>query len=185
MKLVPRQMASAEGKTDDRRPPSARLLAAPNAATLQGKRDRAELCALSVGDIQSRRGVMHLRIYGKGGKLRYVPLHPDTAEVIDDYLEGCWPCQRRPGALFRPVKNNMHSNGRASITADGAYKMLAGYAASLKIHIAGFGPHALRATAATNALEHEVDIAKVQWVCPLIDVRAGKWRCLLLSESCD
>jgi site-specific recombinase XerD len=27
---------------------------------------------------------------------------------------------------------------------------------------AGFGPHALRATAATNALEHNADIAKVQ-----------------------
>ena len=26
----------------------------------------------------------------------------------------------------------------------------------------GFGPHALRATAATNALDHEADIAKVQ-----------------------
>lgn len=40
--------------------------------------------------------------------------------------------------------------------------MLVGYAASLKINVAGFGPHALRATAATNALEHEADIAKVQ-----------------------
>jgi site-specific recombinase XerD len=65
-------------------------------------------------------------------------------------------------ALFRPVKNNTHANGRASITEDGVYKMLAGYAASLKIEVAGFGPHALRATAATNALDHEADIAKVQ-----------------------
>lgn len=40
--------------------------------------------------------------------------------------------------------------------------MLAGYAASLKMDVAGCGPHALRATAATNALDHEVDIAKVQ-----------------------
>jgi integrase/recombinase XerD len=37
-----------------------------------------------------------------------------------------------------------------------------GYAKSLKFDIAGFGPHALRATAATNALDHEADIAKVQ-----------------------
>jgi integrase len=45
---------------------------------------------------------------------------------------------------------------------DGVYKMLAGYAASIQINAEGFGPHALRATAATNALDHEADIAKVQ-----------------------
>jgi site-specific recombinase XerD len=28
--------------------------------------------------------------------------------------------------------------------------------------VSGFGPHSLRATAATNALEHNADIAKVQ-----------------------
>ena len=30
------------------------------------------------------------------------------------------------------------------------------------IEVEGFGPRALRATAATNALEHQADIAKVQ-----------------------
>lgn len=38
--------------------------------------------------------------------------------------------------------------------------MLAGHAANLKIDVASFGPHALWATAATNALDHEEDIAK-------------------------
>ena len=36
------------------------------------------------------------------------------------------------------------------------------YAATAGISVRGFGPHALRATAATNALDHEADIAKVQ-----------------------
>ena len=40
--------------------------------------------------------------------------------------------------------------------------MMIGYAASLKLDVAGFGPHALRATAATNALDHDADIANVQ-----------------------
>lgn len=44
---------------------------------------RAELCALVVGDVHPRRGVTHLRIHGKGGKLRYLPLHPATAEAIN------------------------------------------------------------------------------------------------------
>ena len=47
------------------------------------------------------------------------------------------------------------STALTSITADGLSKMLAGYATSSKIDVTGFGPHALRATAATNALDHE------------------------------
>jgi site-specific recombinase XerD len=167
---------SQEGKTPAIGDHQARsLLDAPDPTTVQGRRDRAilatllyhglrraELCALTVGDLQSRRGVMHLRVHGKGSKVRYLPLHPGTAERIDAYLQAAGHGADKHGALFRPVKNNQHQNGRASITPDGVYKMLAGYAASLKIDIAGFGPHALRATAATNALDHNADIAKVQ-----------------------
>jgi integrase/recombinase XerD len=40
--------------------------------------------------------------------------------------------------------------------------MLAKYAAGASIKIDGFGPYALRATAANNAPEHHADIAKVQ-----------------------
>ncbi|ARV20633.1 Tyrosine recombinase XerD [Curvibacter sp. AEP1-3] len=48
------------------------------------------------------------------------------------------------------------------VTPDGVYKLLREYAALAKIDIEGLGPHSLRATAATNALDHEADIAKVQ-----------------------
>lgn len=170
------KIESSEGKTPAIGDHQARsLLDAPDVSTLQGQRDhailstllyhglrRAELCGLTVGDVQERRGVKHLKVHGKGGKLRYLPLHPGTAESIDVYLQAAGHGTDRPGALFRPVKNNRHDNARASITADGVYKMLAGYAASLRIDVAGFGPHALRATAATNALDHDADIAKVQ-----------------------
>lgn len=43
--------------------------------------------------------------------------------------------------------------------------MLAKYAAASGIEIKGFGPHSPGATAATNALEHHADIAKVhEWL---------------------
>ena len=170
------KVASNEGKTPAIGDHQARsLLNVPDITTIQGLRDRAilstllyhglrraELCALTVGDLQQRRGVAHVRIHGKGNKIRYVPLHPATAEHIDAYLQAAGHGTDRDGALFRPVKNNMHDNGRVSITADGVYKMLLGYAKTVKIDVGGFGPHALRATAATNALDHEADIAKVQ-----------------------
>ncbi|MGV8899214.1 MAG: tyrosine-type recombinase/integrase [Burkholderiaceae bacterium] len=170
------KVESMEGKTPAIGDHQARaLLDAPDAGTLRGQRDRAilstllyhglrraELCALTVGCVQQWRGVAHLRVHGKGGKLRYVPLHPGTAGLIDAYLQAAGHAGDAQGALFRPVRNNVHGNHRASVTADGVYKILAGYAASLKMDVAGFGSHALRATAATNALDHEADIAKVQ-----------------------
>ena len=42
---------------------------------------------------------------------------------------------------------------------DGVYKLVRAYSAQLGFEI---GAHALRATAATNALDHQADIAKVQ-----------------------
>ncbi len=40
-----------------------------------------------------------------------------------------------------------------------------GYAEEVGIDVAGFGPHSLRATSATNALEHGADIAAVsEWL---------------------
>jgi integrase/recombinase XerD len=149
------------------------LLAAPDDVTLLGLRDRAilatllyhglrraELCALRLGDLRERRGVRHLQVHGKGSKIRYVPLHPAAGGAIAASLE---VDGRRGdnGPLFRPVSNNARDTGR-SITPDGVYKVLTKYAAKVGIDVTGFGPHALRATAATNALENGADIAKVQ-----------------------
>ena len=78
-----------------------------------------------------------------------------------EYLEVAGHSNGANGALFRSTSNNARGTA-ASITPDGVYKMLAGYATALQMDVAGFGPHALCATAATNALDHGVDIAKVQ-----------------------
>ncbi|AMM18804.1 integrase (plasmid) [Burkholderia sp. PAMC 28687] len=162
---------SNEGKTPALGDHQARaLLDAPDPETLKGKRDRAllavllyhglrreELCLLKVRDIHDRRGVPHLRIHGKGNKLRYVPLHPGSAERIHAYLEVAGHGAAADAPLFQPLRVT-----GAAITADGVYKCVLVYAAQAKIKVEGFGVHSLRATAATNALEHEADIAKVQ-----------------------
>lgn len=172
------KMASTEGKTPAIGNYQARsLLLVADPSTLKGKRDRAilstlmyhglrraELCALRLVDLQERRGVRHLRVHGKGGKLRYVPLHPAAAGAIAVYLEAAGHGDDKAESLFRPVSNNTRG-AAGSITPDGVYKMLVTYATKLGIDVDGFGPHALRATAITNALEHNADIAKVQeWV---------------------
>jgi integrase len=118
---------------------------------------REELCLMRVKDIHDRRGVPHLRIHGKGNKLRYVPLHPASAERLHAYSEAAGHGTTPNAPLFQP----MRKTGKA-ITADGVYECVLAYAALAKIDVAGFGVHSLRTTAATNALDHEADIAKVQ-----------------------
>ncbi|MDD1016957.1 tyrosine-type recombinase/integrase [Pseudomonas rubra] len=168
------KIESNEGKTPALGDHQAKaLLDAPSADSLKGLRDRAilavllyhglrreEAAQLMVGDIQERRGIKHLQIHGKGGKLRYLPLHPIAAERIYAYLqcsEHHLEDARAP--LFVPLRGRKTGAG---MTANGIYTMVGGYAEAAGIDVAGLGVHGLRATAATNALEHEADIAKVQ-----------------------
>jgi integrase/recombinase XerD len=165
---------SYEGKTPALGDHQARrLLDAPEGASVKGKRDRAilatllyhalrrdELCQLKVKDFRhERRGVAHLKVTGKGGKTRYVPLHPAASGLIVDYLEASGHGGEEAGALFRPLHHSRAEGSQQAITPDGVYKLVRGYSAALGFEV---GAHALRATAATNALDHQADIAKVQ-----------------------
>jgi len=171
------KVESYEGKTPALGDHQARqLLDAPDSETLKGKRDRAllsvflyhglrreELCGLKIRDITQRRGVLHLRVHGKGDKTRYLPLHPGTAELITDYLEALGQGVEPSAPLFRPVRNNLTGKINKAMTTDGVYKVVRYYAGKIGVgDIERLGAHALRATAATNALDHEADIAKVQ-----------------------
>lgn len=166
---------SYEGKSPALGDHQARALHdAPDCVSLKGKRDRAilstllyhalrrdELCRLRVKDIkQERRGVLHMRVFGKGGKTRYLPIHPGTIGLLHDYLEASGHGQDDNGPLFRSLSNNRHRLGiQKGITPDAIYKIVQGYSEKLGFRI---GVHSLRATAATNALDHMADIAKVQ-----------------------
>ena len=101
----------------------------------------------------------HLKVSGKGEKTRYLPLHPGTNTLIHEYLEASGHSSDENGALFRPVKNNTTHTLAGALTPDGVYRLVRSYSAQLGFEI---GAHALRATAATNALDNQADIAKVQ-----------------------
>lgn len=101
----------------------------------------------------------HLKVSGKGEKTRYVPLHGVAKDLIEDYLKKAGHGTDAAGALFRPLRNSRGGGREKAITPDGVYKLVRKYSALLGFEI---GAHALRATAATNALDNEADIAKVQ-----------------------
>jgi integrase/recombinase XerD len=165
-----------EGKTPALSDAQARaLLKAPDGDTLKATRDRAilatylfhalrrsEVAELRVLDLRERRGVMHFTVFGKGSKTRYVPVHPAALSALQEYLTAAGHADDRSGALFRPVRNNRTGRLDQALTGDGIYKLLKRYGAKAGITMDGLCLHALRATAATNALEHQADIAYVQ-----------------------
>ncbi len=168
---------SNEGKTPALSDDQARiLLEAPPANTLKGKRDRAilatllyhglrceELCTLKVKDLSPRRGIMHLRVHGKGSKIRFLPAHPRAIGLIQDYLEAAGNEDEGGMPLFRPVKNNRSGTLDKPLSPTSVYQHIVGhYGQRAGIDFSGFSPHALRSTAATNALDHGADIARVQ-----------------------
>jgi integrase len=102
-------------------------------------------------------------------------------ELVTDYLEAAGHGDETAGALFRPVKNNTGRTVEGAITADGIYKMVQHYAKRVGVNIEGFGAHSLRATAATNALDHEDAL-----VDPIAhrSVTFNNWHCnVLLCHS--
>ena len=77
----------------------------------------------------------HLRIFGKGATVRYVPAPEKPGGAGEDRLE---PLTHR--AVY--------------------HRVLRKYAEAAGIDGKSFGPHALRATAATNALDRGADLAQ-------------------------
>ena len=155
-----------------------KLLEAPPADTLKGVRDRAilatllyhgirreELCGLRVKDLHSREGVVHFRITGKRAKIRFVPVNAAAQRTIEEYLALTGHRGDVEGALFRPVKNNRTGCLDRHLDPASVYRNIVrkyGLETGISAEVSGLCVHSLRATAATNALSHDSDIAKVQ-----------------------
>jgi len=165
-----------QGKTpaisDDQ---AAALLDAPPRHTLKGKRDRAilavllfhalrraELCDLCVKDYGDREGIKHLTVHGKGGKLRFIPAHPRAVRLVEEYLEAAGHRSEPGSPLFRSVAANVGDLKLRLDTGSIYRNVVMHYCKRLGIAVQGLGPHALRATSATNALSNGSDIAEVQ-----------------------
>lgn len=137
-----------------------RLLSLPSTLDKQGARDRAiletlyscglrvsELCSLRIEDVDEEA----IRVQGKGGKERIVPIGAEALKSIDSYLafrEGA------EEALF------LASSGRP-IDRQTVWKLVKYYAAR-----AGIGkrisPHTFRHSYATHLLENGADLRIIQ-----------------------
>jgi integrase/recombinase XerD len=87
--------------------------------------------------------------------VRYLPLHPGTAELVSEYVEAAEHGSDPASPLFRPVKNNRTGLLAKPLNPQSLYESIVLHYAK-KVGITddthGFCVHSLRATAATNSL---------------------------------
>jgi len=167
----------SEGKTPGLSGKQARqLLNAPSVDTLKGLRDRAmlstllfhalrrdELASLRVKDFkQIRSGVPHLLVHGKGQKIRFIPVHPDSLHLITQYLMSAGHAEEAEGALFRSLRPHKKHHSASGLSPGAIYTLVLGYLEQIGIKGENMGPHSLRVTAATSALQNNTDIGRVQ-----------------------
>jgi integrase/recombinase XerC len=147
------------------------LLEAPHPMTPWGVRDRAiletlyscgirvsELVGLSDGDVDFSLGI--LRVYGKGGKERVVPIGEKALEALRNYLP------RRDEVLTR--RKRLDHPAPVFINPRGARLTARSVARILQKHIDRSGlvrrisPHGLRHSFATHLLDAGADLRAIQ-----------------------
>jgi integrase/recombinase XerD len=145
------------------------LLNAPDVATTLGMRDRAmlelmyasglrvsELVNMPLSALNMRQGV--LRITGKGGKDRLVPVGEVALEHIQTYLAQARPALakgRQPPALFL-------SNRGEGMTRQMFWTLVKRHAVTVGINAKRISPHVLRHSFATHLLNHGADLRALQ-----------------------
>ena len=160
---LPRSLPKALSETDIEA-----LLQAP-AATPLGLRDRAmlelmyatglrvsELVGITAAQVNLRQGV--LRVLGKGGKERLVPLGDEAAHWLTRYVGEARPLILKGGrsdALFV-------SNRRAAMTRQMFWTLVKKHAQVAGIAPKRISPHVLRHSFATHLLNHGADLRALQ-----------------------
>jgi integrase/recombinase XerD len=143
------------------------LLAVPDVRSPRGLRDRAlmeliygaglrisEVLSLPVSGLDLSEGVV--RVTGKRGKTRVVPLPSSTLAWVRTYLE-----QGRPRLLVGPVSVLIVSDRGKAMLRQVAYDRLSSLCALAGLP-AGVSPHTLRHTYAVHLLKGGADLRAVQ-----------------------
>jgi len=152
------------------------LMEAPENSKPTGLRDRAmlellyasglrvsELIKLRVADLDELQGIV--RVMGKGGKQRLVPVGKAALDSIEEYRT-----EQRERLLGGRVSPFLFVTARGSaMTRQGFWKLLRGHGKHAGI-FRSLSPHVLRHTFATHLLEGGADLRSVQTMLGHADI---------------
>ena len=124
---------------------------------------RSELVRLKVGDVDSRRMVIHVR-QGKGSKDRDVPLSQKLLETLREY----WRCVKPETYLFPGQPGKRGSD--VPLTAKAVWHACHGAVRRAGIQ-KRISPHSLRHSYATHLLESGADLHTIQLLLGHADMR--------------
>jgi len=122
---------------------------------------RSELCSLRCTDLGMERGHHYLRLTGKGNKERIVVLLPAVWNAIQHYFKMVHKKQGQDRPLFSPVRNNRTGVSEKPIDPSMVFYVVSKFAklAGIKKRVS---PHSCRATAISNARDHNVPDRAIQ-----------------------
>lgn len=117
----------------------------------------SEIISLKIEDINKNKEFTSLRLTGKGGKQRVVPIGKFAQDALDQYLEVC-----RPDLLMNKSTKFLFLNTRGGgLTRQSAWSIVLTQAKSAGIS-EKLSPHSLRHSFATHLLDGGADIRVVQ-----------------------
>jgi integrase len=125
---------------------------------------REELCHVKLSDLGEERGYRTVRIAGKGGKDRLLPIKPGVWRATLEYLErsGRDLARERPDApLFKPTRNNRGKALDKALDASTVWQLVIRYVREAGIR-KRITPHSLRHTSITLALDAGATIRQAQ-----------------------
>jgi hypothetical protein len=104
---------------------------------------RAEIAALTVGDLHQNRGYDSLRVARKGGRRDALAINPQTAARLRAYLEASGHGADIDGPLFRPLHHNgKRRDQRRRMDPDAIDRVVRKYAGELGLD-RGYSAHSI------------------------------------------
>lgn len=151
------------------------ILNAPDCSTFQGQRDKAmlelvyatglrvsELVNIRFENVNFQDGF--LKIIGKGGKERLVPVCKRALEYLKQYIDG-FRSQKDPKKTFPYIfiSGKINTDGKiCALTRIGFWQRVKKYCTDIGIDSSSVYPHTFRHAFATHLLNHDADLRSVQ-----------------------
>ncbi len=185
--LNPKRLSRTNAFSDEE---VVRMLAKPNLHTRTGSQHyavlmvlfycglrRSELCELRTSSVGEERGHFVLRLRGKGNAERVIVMIPAVVNALEHYFRITRKDRTKDAFLFSPIRNNRTGEVGKGLDPSMIFYLVTRYA-----KLAGVAnrvsPHSCRATAISNARDHQVPDRAIQefagWASPDMITRYDK-----------